>query len=81
MIPPLPEAVSREALRMKPSLGRGDDLKSNIQVSRCAIGFDASGSRAYDDRQSGPTGGGYYQLDYEGSIVNAPQGWDQGLED
>ena len=27
---------------------------------------------AYDDRQSGPTGGGYYQLDYEGVHSQCP---------
>jgi len=37
--------------------------------------------RAGDDRQNGPTGGGYDQLAYDGAIVNAAQGWDQGLED
>ena len=33
-----------------------------------------------DDRQSGPTGGGYYQLADDGAIVDAPQRWDQDLE-
>jgi hypothetical protein len=34
-----------------------------------------------DDRQSGPTGGRYYQLADDGAVVDAPQGWDQGLKD
>jgi hypothetical protein len=37
--------------------------------------------RAGDDRQNGPTDGGYYQLAYDGDIVTAPPGGDQGLED
>jgi hypothetical protein len=27
---------------------------------------------AGDDRQNGPTGGGYHQLAYDGAIVHAP---------
>ena len=36
---------------------------------------------AGDDRQNGPTGGGYYHLADDGAVVEAPKGWDQGLED
>jgi hypothetical protein len=43
--------------------------------------FSPASNSACDDGQNGPTDGGYYQLAYDGAIVNAPQGWDQGLED
>src|SRR2546430_17155853 len=36
---------------------------------------------AGDNSQNGPTGAGYYRLDYDGAIVHASQGWNQGLED
>ena len=45
-----------------------------------SVSMPASNS-ACDDGQSSPTDDGYYHLSYEGDIVNAPQGWDQGLED
>ena len=31
---------------------------------------------AGDDRQNGPTGGGYYHLADDGAVVEAPQSWD-----
>jgi hypothetical protein len=56
------------------------DAPPTISQRLLSVSMPASNS-ACDDGQSGPTDDGYYHLSYEGDIVNAPQGWYQGLED
>jgi hypothetical protein len=53
----------------------GEDAHRSLSV------LTPTSNSACDDRQNSPTDGGYYQLAYDGDILNAPQGWDQGLED
>jgi prevent-host-death family protein len=63
----------------------GDDQHARVFAwRRCSsLGSVSTPARngACADGQTGPTDGGYYRLSYDGAIVNAPQGWDQGLED
>jgi hypothetical protein len=63
-----------------PLLGRVYDLAANYLQRSLSVSTPPSHG-ARDNRQNGPTGGGYDQLAYDGAIVNAAQGWDQGLED
>jgi hypothetical protein len=51
------------------------------RMSREASALTPAYDNACDDRQSSPTGGSSYHLADDWDDVEAPQGWDQELED
>ena len=69
--------------RLGETAGRQIESALTVKVGQARIAplTPASLHSAGDDRQNGPAGGGYYHLADDGAVVEAPQGWDQGLED